>query len=194
MGFKLYLMGCWVELWNPDSRAWQFTDRILFVILPVFSFVLFIIPKTESQTWRDDMLNLAWIIPLSVWILFLLVIVPYRLVRRYHYKHEDTAEKLTDAYIVGEKLKTAIFTEHDDGEMATVLYKDWGELVAKVFMDDPVELGTKRLIGLSVENTDLKTPIPEDWDTADPATGIYIMLDVQLRKLNSLIQGLLDRG
>ena len=196
MRIGAYIKEHWKELWNPDSSAWQRTDRILFVALPIVSLVLSLIPsEPEPQSWRSTMLSFAWVIPLVVWGLFLLVVVPYRLVSRYHCKHESVIQELLSVYLAGDKLKTAVFNRHDDGEGATALYKEWGGLVAKVFTDNPVELGVKRLIGIKVESTDLKTPIPDSWKDDDLATGVYITLDVQLRKLNSLIQELhRDRG
>ncbi|MFH1381765.1 MAG: hypothetical protein ABIH70_02615 [Chloroflexota bacterium] len=81
---KGYIRECWSELWNPESRAWQYIDRILFFILPFVSLALFLIPKAStSERWRDMMLNLGWVLPLSIWILFLLLFVPYRVAGKY---------------------------------------------------------------------------------------------------------------
>jgi len=80
MEVRGYIREFWSELWNPDNRVWQFIDRILFLLLPVITLLLVIIPK--AQRWKDIMTNLTWIIPLSIWILFLLLIVPYRLANK----------------------------------------------------------------------------------------------------------------
>ena len=84
MGLGKYCKEWWGELWDSESRAWQITDRILFIVMPLISFVLTIIPKPfTSQEWRGSMTNLDWVIPLAIWVLFLLIIVPYRLVTKY---------------------------------------------------------------------------------------------------------------
>lgn len=83
--FKEYIQDCWRELWNPDSRVWQYIDRIAFILLPLISFILAIISKgsDESENWRVVMANLAWIIPLLIWLLVLLIVVPYRVVNKH---------------------------------------------------------------------------------------------------------------
>lgn len=82
---KEYIKDCWRELWNPDSRVWQYIDRIAFMLLPLISLVFAIIFKAsdESESWRVMMANLAWVIPLLIWFLVLLVVVPYKVANKY---------------------------------------------------------------------------------------------------------------
>lgn len=192
MGIKVYVKKSWAELWNPDVRIWQYTDRALFVALPLISLVLFIWPTQPSMRgWADTMLNMAWIIPLALWLLFLLIVVPFRLVSKYHHRHESTIQELLHVYESGDRLKTAIFSDRKDNETATKLYKEWGDLLAQSFMRNPNELGAARLIGMVVDNAELDITITDDWK--EPTAGIYILLSVQLRKLNLTIQNLCDR-
>ena len=94
MGIRQYIKEIWLELWNPDSRIWQLIDRILFALLPVIALLSVIISKTTKITegWRDIMTNLIWIIPLAVWLLFLLLVVPYRLASKYHRQRNEAQE------------------------------------------------------------------------------------------------------
>jgi hypothetical protein len=72
----------WKELWNPDNRIWQFVDRALFVFLPLVALFLFFTPNIP-QGWKDIMSNLMWLIPLSIWVLFSLTVIPLKLASRY---------------------------------------------------------------------------------------------------------------
>jgi len=71
------------------------------------------------------------------------------------------------------------------------LYKEWGTMIGVVFADHPHELGPAKLLSLKIENEDLNIPIPNDWDKNNATSGIYIMVAVQLKKLNSIMQELL---
>lgn len=82
MVITVYIKECWRELWNPNSRAWQYIDRILFILLPIITVISLRIPKGYEEQW-GIMLNLAWIIPLSIWLFVLLLLVPYKVASKY---------------------------------------------------------------------------------------------------------------
>jgi hypothetical protein len=93
MGIKEYLKEFWIELWNPDSRLLQYVDRILFILLPLIALaaVLF----NRSTVWRDIMSSLIWIIPLVIWGLFALLVIPYRLVSNYKKRLDKAQEQIS---------------------------------------------------------------------------------------------------
>jgi hypothetical protein len=90
MAIRKYIRDFWHELWTPDSRAWQYTVRILFPCLPALTILSFFAP----QGWKDAMANLVWVIPFATWILFILLVIPYRLASKYRKQGTETEEKL----------------------------------------------------------------------------------------------------
>jgi hypothetical protein len=139
--------------------------------------------------------NLVWIIPLVVWLAFLVLVVPYRLVSKYHNKHESTLEKLADIWVLGNKIKTEIYRGYHEETADNVheLFKQWMESVRDVFMLNRNELGLAKFMSLDIENQDaVAIPIPEGWDKSNPVTGYYILLVARLSKLNKIMQSLLD--
>lgn len=81
MDIRQYITEYWNDLWNPNSKVWQYIDRILFILLPLITLrpITLSIPKGG----RAVMENMIWVIPLGIWVLFLLLVVPYRLVNKY---------------------------------------------------------------------------------------------------------------
>jgi len=90
MGVKFYIKDCWHELWNPDSKTWQHIDRILFILLPLIPLLSHIMP----EQWKESMANLVWAVPLSIWVAFCFLIVPYRLATKYRKQGIETKERL----------------------------------------------------------------------------------------------------
>ncbi|MFC1941088.1 hypothetical protein ACFLWL_01575 [Chloroflexota bacterium] len=193
MGIINYIREYWSNLWNPDARTWQYIDRILFVILPFTSLILFITPVSTSKGWISAMLNLVWVIPLGIWLLFVLLVVPYRMVSKYHRRHKATIGQLLAVWVSGDKLKTEVYTRRNQMTVEDIKegFKQWGESVSDVFLSNPNELGLAKLISLNVENKDAEdVAIPQDWDRNDLGTGYYIYLAVQTSKINRIIQDL----
>ena len=95
-----YIKVFWIELWNPDSRAWQYIDRILFILLPVSSLLAGIFKNSKQPEWGDIMTNLVWIIPLSIWLLFILLVVPFRLVNKYYRQAQEVSKTKFNAPII----------------------------------------------------------------------------------------------
>jgi hypothetical protein len=206
MGIRSYFKECWIELWNPDNRTWQYVDRIFFLLLPIVALSVFIFNTLKLREWGEIMANLAWIIPFSIWLLFLLLVVPYRLANKYQYqrnelqgrldtrdKYRNIVHKILEFYTAGDNLKTAIFKKHDDDEGSAKFYQEWITMVTDYFLANPHELGLAQLLNLKPENTDLNVPVPPKWSADDVSTGLYIILEVQLRKLKCIIQDLSRR-
>ena len=86
-----YSRDCWRELWNPESRIWQYIDRILFILMPIISliFALVLHSSKESESLGVMIANLIWIIPLLIWFLVLLLIVPYRVANKYKQQRNE---------------------------------------------------------------------------------------------------------
>jgi hypothetical protein len=72
----------WGELWNPDNRAWQIIDRFLFILLPLIALCMFLFPNIP-QEWKSIMSNLLWLIPLSIWVLFSVTVIPLKMASKY---------------------------------------------------------------------------------------------------------------
>lgn len=199
MRAKEYTGECWAEFWNSDSKAWRVIDRLSFFLLPFISFILFVLPKFGANRGWDNMLvNLSWIIPLAILLLYLLIIVPYRLVGKYHRKHQTTIDRLVTVWSDGNKLKTEIYANYKQLVTDNVKerYNKWVYSVVDVFLDNPNELGKAKLISLDVENKDaIDVPLPQVMERNNEITGYYIYLATRVSKLNRIIQDLSkDKG
>jgi hypothetical protein len=81
-----YFWEWWQELWNSESLAWKITDRILFPVLPAIALLVSINRDHIPQVWRDAVMNIAVIIPLAIWLVFILFVIQYRLFAKYKQK------------------------------------------------------------------------------------------------------------
>lgn len=184
-----YIKECWQELWNPDSYQWQIVDRILFPTLPVIAFLAYLLPRT----WGGAMSNLVWVIPLAIWVMFLVFFIPYRLVSKYHNRHEATLEELSELWLSGNAIRTEIYKRYKEmtADDAKSLSGAWMQQAASIFLSNPHELGKARLISLHIENQDADIPIPEGWSRQNLITGYYIKMAIQTGKINAIVQDLL---
>jgi hypothetical protein len=90
MRVKEYIKECWSEFWNPNIRYLQITDRLLSVILLVFAIILAFIPSGENrETAAGGMAEMYWVIPLAILIIFILVVIPYRVASKYYKQRND---------------------------------------------------------------------------------------------------------
>ena len=78
METRNYLSECWVEFWKPDSKPLQIINYVVSIVLLLVSAVLFVWQNDIPRSWRDVMNNLVWILPLIVLVLYLLLVIPYR--------------------------------------------------------------------------------------------------------------------
>lgn len=127
MGIKEYIKEWWGELWNSDSSAWQVVDRILFILIPIILFTLIIIPKDSiSQLWRDTVTNLSWIIPLSIWVIFLLIIVPFRLASKYKKQLIEVNAKLNNKLVIQPlQNRSELIKAMAEAKMATIQFIEY---------------------------------------------------------------------
>ncbi len=119
-----YIREYWSEIWNPDNRVWQYVDRILFPLLPLLSVILLIIP----ERYKVIMTNLVWVIPLSLWVLFLVLIVPYRLTSKYNRKWKEATQRVVELEEERIPKIIAVPITGNRARYEAVRYTAWAEL------------------------------------------------------------------
>ena len=185
------------ELWSTEDKLWKIVDRTLLLTSVLTAIVLFVVPRFQ-QGGNAIMSMLAWLIPLGIWVLFVLTIVPYRLVSKYHRKHQATIDQLVTVWVSGNKLKTEIYAEYKQVKEDDIKERctQWTQSVVGVFLANPHQLGLTKLISLEAENKDAADiPLPQVMRKNDLITGYYINLAVQISKINHIIQDLSkDKG